>query len=60
MVTGQLSTVESPQKLDGFRKEIAERWPDGHRRGREAQDDEAEAYEKCRQVLGDHAGLAGV
>jgi len=47
---GQLSTVitaEAGRVPEG----IAEGGRDGHRRGREAHDDEAEAYEKCRQWL---------
>jgi LacI family transcriptional regulator len=61
VVTGQLSTVDHLQKLDGFRKEIAERWPGmGIAAVVEAHDDEAEAYEKCRQVLATTPDLAGV
>jgi len=61
VVTGQLSTVDHLQKLDGFRKEIGERWPGlGIAAVVEAHDDEAEAYEKCRDVLASTPDIAGV
>ena len=61
VVTGQLSTVDHRQKLDGFRKELGERWPGLDIAAVvEAHDDEAEAYEKCRDVLASTPGVAGV
>jgi len=61
VVTGQLSTVDHRQKLDGFRKELGERWPGlGIAAVVEAHDDEREAYEKCRQVLASTPDVAGV
>ena len=61
VVTGQLSTVDHLQKLDGFRKEIGERWPGlGIAAVVEAHDDEVEAYEKCRDVLASTPDVAGV
>jgi LacI family transcriptional regulator len=60
VVTGQLSTTDHLQKMDGFRKEI-ERWPGlGIAAVVEAHDDEAEAYEKCREVLASTPHVAGV
>jgi LacI family transcriptional regulator len=61
VVTGQLSTVDHLQKLDGFRKEIGARWPGlGIAAVVEAHDDEAEAYEKCREVLASTPDVVGV
>jgi LacI family transcriptional regulator len=61
VVTGQLSTIDHLQKLDGFRKEIGEKWPGlGIAAVVEAHDDEAEAYAKCRQVLASTPDVAGV
>jgi LacI family transcriptional regulator len=61
VVTGQLSTVDHLQKLDGFRKELGDTWPRvGIAAVVEAHDDEAEAYEKCRQVLASTPDVAGV
>jgi LacI family transcriptional regulator len=61
VVTGQLSTVDHLQKLDGFRKELGETWPGlGIAAVVEAHDDEAEAYEKCRDVLATTPDIAGV
>src|SRR5438128_8149925 len=61
VVTGQLSTVDHLQKLDGFRKEIGEKWPGlGIAAVVEAHDDEAEGYEKCRAVLASTPDVAGV
>lgn len=61
VVTGQLSTVDHRQKLDGFRQEIGESWPGlGIAAVVEAHDDEAEAYEKCRDVLASTSDVAGV
>ena len=61
VVTGQLSTVDHRQKLEGFRKELGERWPGlSVAAVVEAHDDEAEAYEKCRDVLGSTPDVAGV
>src|SRR5712691_9338561 len=61
VVTGQLSTVDHLQKLDGFRKELGETWPGlGIAAVVEAHDDEAEAYEKCRDVLASTPDIAGV
>jgi len=61
VVTGQLSTVDHRQKLEGFRKELSERWPGlSIAAVVEAHDDEAEAYEKCRDVLASTSDIAGV
>ena len=61
VVTGQLSTVDHRQKLEGFRKELGERWPGlSIAAVVEAHDDEAEAYRKCRRVLGSTRDVAGV
>jgi len=61
VVTGQLSTVDHRQKLDGFRQEIGESWPGlGIAAVVEAHDDEAEAYAKCRDVLASTPDVAGV
>ena len=61
VVTGQLSTVDHRQKLDGFRRELGERWPGlSVAAVVEAHDDEAEAYEKCREVFASTPDIAGV
>ncbi|PYQ00644.1 MAG: LacI family transcriptional regulator [Acidobacteria bacterium] len=61
VVTGQISTVDHRQKLEGFRKELCERWPGlSVAAVVEAHDDEAEAYEKCRGVLESTDEVAGV
>lgn len=61
VVTGQLSTIDHAQKVEGFRRALAEMWPDlGIATVVEAHDHEPEAYEKCRKVLATTADIAGV
>jgi LacI family transcriptional regulator len=61
VVTGQLNTIDHAQKLEGFRKAIGEIWPGLEIAAVvEAHDDEAEAYQKCREVLASARDAAGV
>ena len=61
LVTGLVSTVDHAQKLDGFRRTTAEMWPRLTIAAMiEAHDDEAEAYEKCREALAARSDVAGV
>jgi LacI family transcriptional regulator len=61
VVTGQLNTIDHAQKLQGFRKAIAETWPALEIAAVvEAHDDETEAYEKCGEVLASAPDAAGV
>jgi LacI family transcriptional regulator, galactose operon repressor len=61
VVTGQLSTIDHAQKVAGFRRGLAEMWPDLRVDAVvEAHDHEREAYEKSRQVLTSIPGIGGV
>jgi LacI family transcriptional regulator, galactose operon repressor len=61
VVTGQLSTIDHAQKVAGFRRGLAEMWPDLRVDAVvEAHDHEREAYEKSRQVLTSTPDIAGV
>jgi LacI family transcriptional regulator, galactose operon repressor len=61
VVTGQLTTIDHAQKVAGFRRGLAEMWPDVRLDTVvEAHDHEAEAYEKSRQVLSSTPDIAGV
>jgi len=61
VVTGQLSTIDHAQKVEGFRRALAEMWPDLKiATVVEAHDHEPEAYEKCRKFLASTTDIAGV
>jgi LacI family transcriptional regulator len=61
LVTGLVSTVDHARKLDGFRRTTSEMWPRLTIAAViEAHDDEAEAYEKCREALAARSDVAGV
>lgn len=61
VVTGQLSTIDHAQKVAGFRRVVAEMWPELRVAAVvEAHDHEAEAHEKCLQVLTESPDIAGV
>jgi LacI family transcriptional regulator len=61
VVTGQVSTIDHAQKVAGFRRAIAEMWPDlTIAAAVEAHDHEPEAYEKSRHVLTSTPDIAGV
>jgi LacI family transcriptional regulator len=61
LVTGLLATIDHARKLEGFRETVGEMWP-GLEIARvvEAHDDEAEAYQKCRDVLAAASEVSGV
>jgi LacI family transcriptional regulator len=61
VVTGQVSTIDHAQKVAGFRRALAETWPDVKVAATvEAHENEPEAYEKSRQVLTATPDIAGV
>jgi LacI family transcriptional regulator len=61
VVTGQLDTTDHARKLEGFRRALVAMWPGVDvATVIEAHDEEAEAYEKCREVLRSTADVAGV
>ncbi len=61
VVTGQLGTIDHAQKVAGFRRGLAEMWPDLRLDAVvEAHDHEPEAYEKSRQVLTATPDIAGI
>lgn len=61
VVTGLLSTMDHAGKLEGFRRALAEMWPQLEMAAAlEAHDEEAEAYEKCRKLLSKHPEISGI
>src|SRR5262245_2082214 len=61
VVTGQVSTIDHAQKVAGFRRALAEMWPDLEIAATvEAHEHEPEAYQKSRQVLAATPDIAGV
>jgi LacI family transcriptional regulator len=61
VVTGQVSTIDHAQKVAGFRRALAEMWPDLKIAAAvEAHEHEPEAYEKSRQVLTATPDITGV
>src|SRR5262249_3790376 len=61
VVTGQLTTIDHAQKVAGFRRALSEMWPDLRIAALvEAHDHEAEAYQKCREVLRGEPEISGV
>ena len=61
LVTGLRATTDHALKLEGFRKAVAETWPDLEIAGVvEARDDAKEAYQKCRDVLARSSEVSGV
>jgi LacI family transcriptional regulator len=61
VITGTLTAIDHARKLQGFRATMGELWPGLEIGGVvEAHDEEAEAYDKCRQLLSDVPGVAGV
>lgn len=52
LATGFRTTTGHAEKIEGFRRTVAEHWPDLEVAGvLETHDDRDEAYEKCRQAL---------